>query len=516
MADILKRIRGKPAIILGAILIVILAVGAGFFGYKNGFLGSNSVSVPNQNEVVGVTQKVEVLQDEVNVQKSGKDTKLSQGQEQEIAAGDRIATGKTGIAVLNYSSGTVVRIGPNTTLVFQSQNNLFQEIGKIYVRFKKVLGSEEFNVESETAIAAVRGTAFASIIESNKDHRILVTEHEVEVSPKDINGKVLENLKKVIKIGEEGRVSNLRRLLTVLLQKLLPEDKEWLDFNAGLDISPNDRSLLDRFPSLRVIKSTPTPSPTPSPSGTPKPTPVPLSSFTTMPGAGYHKGSVATSFGTFPLACYGASKGGVRMLTDSASDQDCRDNCPVLPLDAYATRNGGIAAMNGMYFCPADYPACAGKVNTFDTLFFNSRTRNYMNSDNNVYSTIPFVGMNSDHSMNFVGASSSWGRDTGIIGGTAGNPMLTSGGNYVVNEGALDDKQRSVKSNRGAIVQESDMIYLCITQGATVIDSGHVYAQLGADNAINVDGGGSSALWVQGSYKYGPGRQIPTAIILAP
>jgi hypothetical protein len=139
-----------------------------------------------------------------------------------------------------------------------------------------------------------------------------------------------------------------------------------------------------------------------------------------------------------------------------------------------------------------------------------------MNSDNNVYSTIPFVGMNADHSLNFVGASSSWGRDTGIIGGTAGNPMLTSGGNYVVNEGALDDKQRSVKSNRGAIVQESDMIYLCITQGATVIDSGHVYAQLGADNAINVDGGGSSALWVQGSYKYGPGRQIPTAIILAP
>jgi exopolysaccharide biosynthesis protein len=91
-----------------------------------------------------------------------------------------------------------------------------------------------------------------------------------------------------------------------------------------------------------------------------------------------------------------------------------------------------------------------------------------------------------------------------------------AGGNYAVNLDALDDKQRNVKSNRGAIVQDGSMIYLCITQNATVPDSARVFETLGADNAINIDGGGSSALWVGGAYKYGPGRNIPTAIILAP
>lgn len=48
---------------------------------------------------------------------------------------------------------------------------------------------------------------------------------------------------------------------------------------------------------------------------------------------------------------------------------------------------------------------------------------------------------------------------------------------------------------------------------ATVPDSAAVYQTLGADNAINIDGGGSTALWLNGSYIYGPERAIPTAIL---
>lgn len=259
-----------------------------------------------------------------------------------------------------------------------------------------------------------------------------------------------------------------------------------------------------------------TPSPKPSSSGSPAPTktPTPIGGITSMPGNGYSRNSVKTSNGTFTLTCVGAVIG-TRVVTDSANDSDCADDCPVLPLDAYATRNNGFAAMNGMYFCPADYASCADKSNSFDTLFFNSRLKIYLNSANNVYSNLPFLVINSDGTPRFIGRTLEWGRDTGIMAGTAGNPMLIQGGNVAYVESNLDDKQRTVKSNRGAFVHKGGSIYLCIVGGATVPDSAVVYKTLGVDNAINIDGGGSSALWVNGGYVYGPGRQIPTAIIFA-
>jgi len=38
---------------------------------------------------------------------------------------------------------------------------------------------------------------------------------------------------------------------------------------------------------------------------------------------------------------------------------------------------------------------------------------------------------------------------------------------------------------------------------------------LGAENAMNLDGGGSVAMVYNGSYKVGPGRNLPNAIIFA-
>ncbi|OGM05385.1 hypothetical protein A2125_02085 [Candidatus Woesebacteria bacterium GWB1_43_5] len=520
MRSFLKRLRDRLPkrfpLIIAIAAVVVLGLVLGYFGYKRGLLGKMTDSIgqitQQGKEEEKIPEKVKAIQPEVTLVREGKTSVVGEGLEQNLQEGDAIATGPAGVAQFTYPSGTVVRLGPATQVVLTSPDSLGQQIGKVYVRFRKLLGvQEKFEVESTSAIAAVRGSTFASFIKPNVNQRVMVTEDEAEVTPKDAGGNRLEDSKKTVKKGEQASISKTGTV-TVSPQKLTTEEKEWLDFNAKLDENPEDLSIINLFSTLKL----PTPTPMSVASGSPTPTAVPLFSFTSMPGTGYQKGSVATSIGTFPLACYGANRGSIRMVTDSASDSDCTDNCPVLPLDVYATRNGGVAAINGMYFCPADYPACSGKVNTFDTLFFNSRTKTYMNSANNVYSNIPFVGMNADHSIVFAGSSSSWGRDAGIIGGTAGNPMLMQGGGYAVNEGALDDKQRNVKSNRGAIVLEGDTIYLCITQGATVPDSAKVYQTLGADYAINIDGGGSSALWVQGAYKYGPGRQIPTAIILAP
>jgi exopolysaccharide biosynthesis protein len=47
---------------------------------------------------------------------------------------------------------------------------------------------------------------------------------------------------------------------------------------------------------------------------------------------------------------------------------------------------------------------------------------------------------------------------------------------------------------------------------ATMNDSAHVMKTLGMDNAMNLDEGGSTALWY-GGYKLGPGRDLANAIL---
>ena len=77
-----------------------------------------------------------------------------------------------------------------------------------------------------------------------------------------------------------------------------------------------------------------------------------------------------------------------RVIVDTASDGDCSNNCPVLPLVDYVSRSSAYAGINGTFFCPTEYPSCAGKTNSFDTLLMN-KNKVYFNSANNVYSTVP-------------------------------------------------------------------------------------------------------------------------------
>lgn len=481
-------------------LLLAVFAAAAYFGFKN-LSTKNVVDQISQSLAPKEADKIKVITSSVTLVRGEETRVLAEGSEEELKDGDKIVTDAKGIATVTYVSGSIVRIDGDSDIVFKSNTGLFQTSGTIFVRFKKLLGVQEsFEVESENMVASVRGTAFASIIKAGFDPKILVTDHEVEVLAKG------PNTKKIVAAGDQAIVSKTKKTITITKQILSKVEKDWLYYNDQADGIPTPTPTL-----------TPKASPVATVAGTPKPTttPVPVSYQSTMPGVGYTKSFVKTDRGTFSMACVGAKIGTFRTVTDSASDSDCKDNCPVLPLASYATRNNGFAAINGMYFCPADYASCAGKTNTFDTLFFNSRTRNYMNSDNNVYSSIPFFVVNADGSPRFIGQSSQWGRDTGIQAGTAGNPMLIQGGNIAAVEGNLDEKQRTVKSNRGAIVHKGDTLYLCITAGTTVMDSAAVYKTMSVDNAINIDGGGSSALWVNGSYVYGPGRQIPTAIIFA-
>lgn len=227
------------------------------------------------------------------------------------------------------------------------------------------------------------------------------------------------------------------------------------------------------------------------------------------PGGGYSRQKVSVSgVGDYLIDIIAGDLGSTRVIVDTASDGDCRDNCPVLSLGDYVGRNGAYAGINGSYFCPASYPQCAGKTNSFDTLLMN-KNKKYFNSDNNVYSTVPAVIFGGGY-VRFVGQSLEWGRDTGIDSMIANQPMIVSGGNAVF--GGDGDPKKGSKGTRSFVGNKGNTVYIGVVHNVTVAEMGLVLKTLGLENALNLDSGGSTALWYNG-YKAGPGRAIPNAIL---
>lgn len=229
----------------------------------------------------------------------------------------------------------------------------------------------------------------------------------------------------------------------------------------------------------------------------------------TPPGSGFSRQVVDVNGNKYVVDIVAGNLGSTRVIVDTATDGDCHDNCPVLTLADYVSRNGAYAGINGSYFCPADYPSCAGKSNSFDTLAMN-KNKHYINSDNNVYSTVPAVISGSGF-LRFVGQSLDWGRDTGVDGVLANQPLLVSGGKSVF--GGDGDPKKSGGGTRGFIANKGGTAYIGFVHGASVASAALVLEKMGMDNALNLDSGGSVALWVNGRYQVGPGRSIPNAIL---
>lgn len=228
----------------------------------------------------------------------------------------------------------------------------------------------------------------------------------------------------------------------------------------------------------------------------------------TPPENGFSVQSVSTDNGNFTVYIIAADLNSTRVIVDTASDGDCSNNCPVLALSDYISRNGAFAGINGSFFCPADYPSCAGKTNSFDLLLMN-KNKTYFNSSNNVYSTNPAV-IFTGNTARFVGQALEWGRDTSVDAVLSNYPLLVSGGNVVYGGGG--DAKFSENGARGFIANKGSTVYIGDVLNATMTDSAKVLKALGMDNAMNLDEGGSTALW-DGGYKLGPGRNIPNALL---
>lgn len=226
------------------------------------------------------------------------------------------------------------------------------------------------------------------------------------------------------------------------------------------------------------------------------------------PGSGYSRQSVNSDIGTYLVDIIAADLNSTKVIVDTASESDCSNNCPVLSLGDYVSRNGAFAGVNGAYFCPAEYPSCAGKTNSFDTLLMN-KNKTYFNSENNKYSSVPLIYF-SGNSAGVRGQSQDWGRDGGVDMVLANQGLLLSGGNIAF--GGDGDPKKGSKGTRSFIGNKGNTAYIGVVHNVTVAEVAHVLKTLGLENALNLDSGGSVALW-SGGYKAGPGRNLPNAIL---
>ena len=227
------------------------------------------------------------------------------------------------------------------------------------------------------------------------------------------------------------------------------------------------------------------------------------------PGSGYSRQSVnVEGIGNFMVSIIAADLSSTKVVVDTASDSDCSNNCPTLSLATSISRNGGFAGVNGSYFCPASYPTCAGKTNSFDLLAMN-KNKTYFNSGNNVYSTNPAVIFGNGY-VRFVTAASQWGRDTGVDAVLSNYPLLVFNTN--VNFGGDDDPKKGSRGGRSFVANKGTTVYIGVVHSATVAESARVLKTMGMENALNLDDGGSTALWF-GGYKVGPGRDLANTIV---
>ncbi len=273
--------------------------------------------------------------------------------------------------------------------------------------------------------------------------------------------------------------------------------------------------------------STETPVPTNTPTPTPSPRPVPTSSPTKAPtpkptqaavsgppGAGFSSIKVHTEKGDFSASVLSIDLNSARMVTDTANDSDCSDNCPVLPLSDYVSRNGGFAGVNGTYFCPDTYPDCSSKKNSFDFSVYNTRLGKWINQGMLSWGSRAMVYFDGG-GAHYLQSANSFGG--GLNAGIVNYPGLLSGGNVQIDDSqsGLSANQKAKGTKVGIGVRNERSVMIVIAYNVNMQEFAYVFKSLGAMGALNLDSGGSTALYYNGRYLAGPGRGLPNAIIFA-
>jgi hypothetical protein len=222
------------------IAIVLVVAGAGLMAF-NKFSKKQSANLVVHKDVGTVSFKAE----------SG-DYVLIEKDSQEIPNHSFVKTGSDGLAHVVLPDESMISLAENTEMQINfedKETKVLQTLGNAWYRIKKLSGTKEFNVETPTAVASVRGTIFG--VETAEVELVYVTESSVEISQlvKEGENAKRENTELLgeNKLAEIGLFSTGKPEITDI-----PEDKRqtpWFRRNQILN-----RQFTDGLPADFVKK----------------------------------------------------------------------------------------------------------------------------------------------------------------------------------------------------------------------------------------------------------------------
>jgi hypothetical protein len=215
-----------------------------------------------------------------------------------------------------------------------------------------------------------------------------------------------------------------------------------------------------------------------------------------------------------------ANLSSTRVLTITGDGQDCDNDCTTRSLGEYVGQLGGWAGINGTYFCPVDYASCANEKGWFYWMVYNSQINKLINYERAHVTYDPFFVFGTNRRAYFFSRATDFRSEeyfkstygTDIMGAIGMRPALVIGSHAVVDENNLEPKEKTA-GNRSFIANKGDQVIIGVVKSANLVEVSQILESLGIDNAINLDDGGSTALFVNGSYVLGPGRNMPNAVV---
>ena len=226
---------------------------------------------------------------------------------------------------------------------------------------------------------------------------------------------------------------------------------------------------------------------------------------------GYSFQTVDTPRGRFGVHVVKQPLADVTVKTVTGNASDCEANCPAQPLVEYLNQANAFTGMNGTYLCPPDYSWCAGKVNSYDYAVYSSSLGTWLNEWALVSPANALVTI-TGKTLRFYRHVYSYDR-TPVDGAISNFPILLLGGSVVDTEAEQADYQKQ-KGTKGSLGTDGTYVYLSLVTSASVTESAYALQALGVIDAMNLDGGGTSAMFADREYRVGPGRLLPNAVVI--
>ena len=140
------------------------------------------------NVYAGSVAKIKRIDGKVSVLKKGAQKWRTARVNMPLGEGDAVYSRKESFAEIVYSSGAILRMDEDTKIIIkkvtEKKSTTATPLGNVWANMRKlVVSKKEFDLESPTATAAIRGTVFQMNTDKDSSTDVSVYEGKVAVGP---------------------------------------------------------------------------------------------------------------------------------------------------------------------------------------------------------------------------------------------------------------------------------------------------------------------------------------------